>query len=140
MKKLPGIHIDHKRNKICKNEGFLKPSLFQICQICLILTKNGSSGYHSDKTYLQKPHCITTENNISSNKHFLGPTCPKKGNYEPRPKQKIQNISFQFILLKYKFWLSYECFSILCDTFLLKRVFPAITAVPFHAYLKGYLC
>ena len=42
LKKKSGIHIDHKRNKICKNEGFLKPSLFQICQICLILTKNGS--------------------------------------------------------------------------------------------------
>ena len=38
-KKNSGIHIDHKRNKTCKNEGFLKPSLFQICQVCLILTK-----------------------------------------------------------------------------------------------------
>ena len=24
LKKNSGIHIDHKRNKICKNEGFLK--------------------------------------------------------------------------------------------------------------------
>ena len=24
LKKKSGIHIDHKRNKICKNEGFLK--------------------------------------------------------------------------------------------------------------------
>ena len=42
LKKNSGIHIDHTRSKIYKNEGFLKPSLFQICQICLILTKNGS--------------------------------------------------------------------------------------------------
>ena len=27
------------------------------------------------------------------------------------------------------FWLSYECFSILCDTFLLKSAFPAIIAM-----------
>ena len=42
VKKNSKIHIDQTRSKICKNEGFLKPSLFQICQICLILTKNGS--------------------------------------------------------------------------------------------------
>ena len=28
LKKKLGIYIDHKRNKICKNEGFLKKSLF----------------------------------------------------------------------------------------------------------------
>ena len=28
LKKISGIHIDHARNKICKNEGFLKVSLF----------------------------------------------------------------------------------------------------------------
>ena len=28
LKKNSGIHIDHKRNKICKNEEFLKKSLF----------------------------------------------------------------------------------------------------------------
>ena len=39
FKKFSGIHTDHKRNKICKNEGYLKPSVFTICQICLILTK-----------------------------------------------------------------------------------------------------
>ena len=40
-------------------------------------------------------------------------------------KQQNQIISFQkrFILWKYQmFWLSYECFSIVCDAFLLKRV------------------
>ena len=39
LKKISGILIDHKRNKICKIKRFLKQSLFQICQICLILTK-----------------------------------------------------------------------------------------------------
>ena len=43
LKKKLEIHIDYKKNKICKNEGFVKPSLFQICEICRILTKNGSS-------------------------------------------------------------------------------------------------
>ena len=28
LKKISRIHIDHKRNKICKNKGFLKKSLF----------------------------------------------------------------------------------------------------------------
>ena len=42
LKKNSGIHIDHTRSKIYKNEGFLKPSLFQICQICVSLTENGS--------------------------------------------------------------------------------------------------
>ena len=33
---------------MCKNEGFLKPSLFQICQICLILTKIALKGSIDD--------------------------------------------------------------------------------------------
>ena len=28
LKKISGIHIDHTRNKICKNNGFLKILLF----------------------------------------------------------------------------------------------------------------
>ena len=32
------------KSKICKNEGFLKLSLFQICQICLI--QEGKSTEH----------------------------------------------------------------------------------------------
>ena len=28
LKQISGIHIAHKRNKICKNERFLKKSLF----------------------------------------------------------------------------------------------------------------
>ena len=54
LKKNSGIHIDHKRGKLCKNEGFLKPSLFQICKIYLILTKNGSSGSGEQGTQTQK--------------------------------------------------------------------------------------
>ena len=41
LKKNSGIHIDHKRNKTCKNEEFLEPSLFQVYQISLILPKDG---------------------------------------------------------------------------------------------------
>ena len=45
---------------------------------------------------------------------------------------KNQILSFQnlFILTKYRmFWLSYKCFSILCNAFFAKKSFPAITAV-----------
>ena len=62
------------------------------------------------------------------------PTCPKMGSPWATPKtknnfffQKSQNqiLSFQnlIILTKYRmFWLSYECFSIWCNAFLLKSV------------------
>ena len=39
LKKKSGFHIDHKRNIICKNEGFCKKTTIPGC---LILTKNGS--------------------------------------------------------------------------------------------------
>ena len=62
----------------------------------------------------------------------------------PHPKQKTfffffffriiikldPKLSKLFILIKYHmFWLSYECFSILCIAFLLKSAISAITAV-----------
>ena len=39
LKKTSGSYIDHKRNKICKNEGFLNLSLLHAA---LFLQKNGS--------------------------------------------------------------------------------------------------
>ena len=63
---------------------------------------------------------------------FFSPTLAKMGSpwVTPPPKFFFSEItkpdpkSFQnlFVLTKYMFWLSYECFSILCDAFLLKCV------------------
>ena len=79
----------------------------------------------------------------SKNYHFSAWLVKKWGPHGPYPKtknniyfrnNKTRSLSFQnlFILTKYNmFWLSYECFSISCDAFLLKSVISShsITAV-----------
>ena len=68
----------------------------------------------------------------SKNYYFLAQLVQNWSHHGPRPKQK-NNVFFQkqqneilsfqnlFILTKYRvFWLSYECFSRLCNAFLLK--------------------
>ena len=41
LKTISGIYIDHRERKYIKMKDFWK-NQFQICQICLILTKNDS--------------------------------------------------------------------------------------------------
>ena len=42
LKKISGIHIDHTQNKIWKNEGFLKVSLFNAAWFLQKMALNSS--------------------------------------------------------------------------------------------------
>ena len=112
--------------------------------------KCGISSYICLKFLLRRACTVTCFKGYSQVKMFFGPAYAKmrspwatpktKNNFFWRNNKNIINFQKHFVLSKYMFWLSCECFSILCDVLLLKSViYNHNSCVVFIVYSQ-YLC
>ena len=73
LKKISRIHIDHKKNKICQNEGFLKKSLFHTAWFLQKMALKQKQNYKHLVNLQQTDFCmiqVSIERNMNKITHY----------------------------------------------------------------------